>query len=74
MACSYRVARSQCSWSQIVISVVTKTMKAKGKYKEKQRALLKVWLQKCRNLATLLAVIITRERARILECFSAYCK
>ena len=25
----------------------------KGKYKEKQRALLKVWLQKCSDLATL---------------------
>ena len=44
---------SQHFSSQIVISVVKKTMKTKGKYKEKQRALLKVWLQKCRNLATL---------------------
>ena len=48
-----RVARSLHFWSQIVISVVKKTMKTKGKYKEKQRALLKVWLQKCSNLATL---------------------
>ena len=27
-------------------------MKTKGKYKEKQRGLLKVWVQKCSNLAT----------------------
>ena len=49
-----RVARSLHFWSQIVISVAKKTMKTKGKYKEKQRALLKVWLQKCSNLATLI--------------------
>ena len=48
------VARSLHFWSQIVISVAKKTMKTKGKYKEKQRALLKVWLQKCSNLATVL--------------------
>ena len=28
-------------------------MEIKGKYKEKQRALLKIWLQKCSDLATL---------------------
>ena len=48
-----RVVRSLHFWSQIVISVVKKTMKTKGKYKEKQRALLKVLLRKCSNLATL---------------------
>ena len=32
-----RVARSLHFWSQIVISVVKKTMKTKGKHKEKQR-------------------------------------
>ena len=57
---SSRVARSQRFWSQIVISVVKKTMTTKGKYKEKQRALLKVWLQKCRNLATLISRAIYR--------------
>ena len=46
------VARLLHFWSQIVISVATKTMKTKSKYKEKRRALLKVWLQKCSNLAT----------------------
>ena len=39
--------------SSLVTSVVKYTKKTKGKYKEKQRALLKVWLQKCSNLATL---------------------
>ena len=48
------VARLLHFWSQIVIGVATKTMKTKGKYKEKQRALLKVWLQKCTNLATVM--------------------
>ena len=44
-------------WSQIVINVVKKTMKTKGKYKEKQRALLKVWLQKFSYLATLVQAV-----------------
>ena len=48
------VARLLHFWSQIFNSVVKRTMKTKGKYKEKQRALLKVWLQKCSNLATVL--------------------
>ena len=55
---SFRVARLLRFWSQIVISVVKKTMKTKVKYKEKQRALLKVWLQKCSNLATLVSLPI----------------
>ena len=52
------VARLLHFWSQIVISVAKKTMKTKGKYKEKQRALLKVWLQKCSNLATVITAAL----------------
>ena len=37
-----------------MISVVTKTKKTKGKYKEKQRVLLTVWLIYSCHLATLL--------------------
>ena len=55
-----RVARSLRFWSQIVIGVVKNIMKIKGKHKEKQRALLKVWLQKCCNLATLLEARCTQ--------------
>ena len=48
-----RIINSKQSPQLTIISAVKKTNKTKGKYKEKQRALLKVWLIYSCNLATM---------------------